>query len=181
MKGIKSLLVGEDGVGKTCMLVSYTCGALPVEELPPVFQPSRANVVVDGKPYQLTLQECFSTLQLHLTDVLLLCFSVSSSHSFQQIKDKWDPEVSRYFPGVPKLLVGTKVDLRNENSNNELVSETQGHSMGEEIGAVGYYECSGLTQQGLKQVFEEAIRAVDKPETPQHKQQKQKNSRCGIC
>ena len=35
--------------------------------------------------------------------------------------------------------------------------------MMEEISAVKYLECSGLTQKGLKMVFEEAVRAVLTP------------------
>lgn len=68
-------------------------------------------------------------------------------------------------------MVGTKLDLREDPEKLESLKEKglspitpeQGQDMAREIKAVCYMECSALTQKGLKEVFDEAIRAVIAP------------------
>merc|ERR1712186_110654 len=87
------------------------------------------------------------------TDVFLVCFSVISSSSFENVKTKWVPEIQHHAPNVPILLVGTKSDLRKDDStikqlssrNQQMVTVESGHKMGKEIGAVNFLECSALT------------------------------------
>jgi hypothetical protein len=55
------------------------------------------------------------------------------------------------------------------------LSYPQGMAMAKEVGAVKYLECSALTQKGLKNVFDEAIRAVLCP-APTKKVKKEKCS-----
>lgn len=87
------------------------------------------------------------------TDVFLVCFSVISPPSFENIKTKWVPEIRHHAPGVPIILVGTKLDLRDDETTIERLRERRFHpinySMGlqlaKEIGAVKYVEASSKT------------------------------------
>jgi len=186
MQNIKCVVVGDGAVGKTCLLISYTTNAFPGEYIPTVFDNYSANVMVDGKPINLGLwdtagQEDYDRLRplsYPQTDVFLVCFSVISQSSFENVKTKWVPEIQHHAPNVPILLVGTKSDLRkDENTIKQLNSRQQSvvtvenaQQMAKEIGAVNFLECSALTQEGLKQVFDDAIRAaMSKPNKPTRK------------
>lgn len=97
------------------------------------------------------------------TDVFLVCFSVTSPASFENVKEKWFPEVRHHCPGVPCLVVGTQVDLRDDpqvieklqRQKQRPVGAELGERLARELGAVKYVECSALTQKGLKNVFDE--------------------------
>jgi len=178
MQNIKSVIVGDGAVGKTCLLVSYTTNAFPHEYVPTVFDNYSANVMVDGLPINLSLWDTagqqdydrLRPLSYPQTDVFIIAFSIFSSVSFENVKNKWFPEIKHHSPDVPYLLVGTKCDLRHDQSiiqqlslkGMEIVKEAEGKRLAEEIGAARYLECSALTQEGLKEVFDTSIRVAMK-------------------
>jgi len=88
-------------------------------------------------------------------NVVILCFSVVDRQSFQSIKSKWNKEVEKYAPNVPKILVGLKSDLRKLDS----VSLAEGNELAKEIGAATYLECSAETQSP-SHIVSEATRLV---------------------
>jgi small GTP-binding protein len=47
------------------------------------------------------------------TDVILMCFSIDSPDSLENIPEKWTPEVKHFCPNVPIILVGNKKVRRN--------------------------------------------------------------------
>jgi len=82
------------------------------------------------------------------------------------------------------ILVGTKLDLRSDantvaklrEKNQTPITFEEGLEMARQIGATKYLECSALTQKGLKNVFDEAIRVVLCPPTPA----KGKGKKCSL-
>lgn len=170
------MILGDGAVGKTCLLISYTTNAFPGEYIPTVFDNYSANVMVDNRPINLGLwdtagQEDYDRLRplsYPQTDVFLLCFEISKPVSLENVANKWYPEIQHHAPGVPFILVGTKLDLRHhqdtckalEAKRQTPVSREQGEALCRKLGGYQYLECSALTQEGLKQVFDEAIRCV---------------------
>ena len=69
-------------------------------------------------------------------------------------------------PNTPFILLGTKVDLRGDRATvdeldkkqEEVVSKEEGKRMAESLKAAKYLECSALTQEGVKILFDDAIR-----------------------
>ncbi|CAF88687.1 unnamed protein product, partial [Tetraodon nigroviridis] len=60
------------------------------------------------------------------TDVILMCFSIDSPDSLENIPEKWTPEVKTFVPMSPSFLWGTKRNLRNdEHTRRELAKMKQ--------------------------------------------------------
>lgn len=186
---VKCVTIGDGAVGKTCMLISYTSNTFPTDYVPTVFDNFSANVVVDGSTVNLGLwdtagQEDYNRLRplsYRGADIFLLAFSLISKASYENIYKKWIPELKHYAPNVPIVLVGTKLDLRDDiqyisdHPGATPITTTQGEELRKMIGAVAYIECSSKTQQHVKSVFDTAIKvALRPPKVLKKKPQKQK-------
>lgn len=147
------------------------------------------DIFIDGQQIQLSLwdtagQEEFDKLRsLSYSDThcIILCFSIDSHDSLENVKNKWVGEILEHCEGVKLILVALKADLRqsdnddsntntNEDSNlgtsaytnngqlKKLVTYEEGVAMAKQIGALRYLECSAMKNRGVKEVFTEAAR-----------------------
>lgn len=173
---IKCVVVGDGAAGKTNMVLAYRSNEYGSFSYPSILDNFSKEMVVDGTEVELSVwdtygQQDYSRLRPLIypdTDVFLVVFSVDNGDSLENAKEVWYPEVSHFCPGTPIIVVGTKIDLRdNSPAPNELsvggkplLQYSEGLTVVKDIGAVRYVECSSLTQQGLKEVFEEAVRTV---------------------
>jgi len=172
----KLVIVGDGACGKTCLLIVFSKDQFPEVYVPTVFENYVADIEVDGRQVELALwdtagQEDYDRLRplsYPDTDVILMCFSIDSPDSLENIPEKWTPEVKHFCPNVPIILVGNKKDLRNDQNTirelskmkQEPVPEDQGKTMAEKVGAYAYLECSARTKDGVRAVFETATRAA---------------------
>ncbi|CAG0909059.1 unnamed protein product, partial [Cyprideis torosa] len=79
-----------------------------------------------------------------------------SPSSYENVKEKWVPEITHHCQKTPFLLVGTQIDLRDDSPTTERLAKNkqkpitseQGERLAKELHAVKYVECSALTQVG---------------------------------
>lgn len=173
MQSVKCVVVGDSAVGKTYLLYTYIKKIFPKEYIPGFDSMYSTQINVDGQTVSLNLsdtagKEGYETLRLlsyHQVNVIIICFSIASPSSYENVKQKWYPEVKHYCPKVPVLLVGTKSDLRDDQEvleklreqNQTTIDQQQGATMARQIKAVKYLECASINQDGLDEVFDEAV------------------------
>ncbi|KAL5108679.1 Rho-related GTP-binding protein RhoU [Taenia crassiceps] len=99
---VKCILIGESGVGKTSLVVSYTKDDYPVQHVPTAFDTYVVDLRVEN--HQINLQICDaggapgvrSLRELAYPDVhvVIFCFSVVQPETLWALRDRWLPELA---------------------------------------------------------------------------------------
>lgn len=163
-KGVSCLLVGDSKVGKTCMVRSYTQNEFPNEYKPTLLDNYKASVDTTLCRVNLEITDISGTHELDSirkamimgADVAIICYSMLDSNSLASAKDFWHKEILSVADYLPILLVGTQKD---EAGNTEEITK-KAEEVTTEIKACKNLTCSALTQEGLKKVFDSAIKIV---------------------
>ncbi|KAI8560349.1 hypothetical protein RHMOL_Rhmol04G0248600 [Rhododendron molle] len=165
----KILLIGDSGVGKSSLLVSFISSSL--QDLAPTIGVDFKikHVTVGGKRLKLTIwdtagQERFRTLTssyYRSAQGIILVYDVTRRETFTNLSDVWTKEVDLYSTNQDcvKMLVGNKVDRESER----VVSREEGIALAMEHGCL-FLECSARTRENVEQIFEElALKIMEVP------------------
>ena len=167
---LKCVVVGYAGTGKTCAIISHTTDFElnwgPHLYIPTLMHDFKKWGELNGTPYCMEVwdtqgQEDYNRLRPLAypgTHVFLIFCDVSDSKErLEGIHSFWLPEVTHSCPKVPIILVGSKIDLRG-HEGIETISVQEGNAMAAKRGAAKYMEISSLENQGLSELFDEAVK-----------------------
>ena len=62
-------------------------------------------------------------ININYQDIFLICFSLVTPASFENVRAKWCHEVRHHCPHIPIILVGTKLDLREDKETIDKLKE----------------------------------------------------------
>ncbi|KAI4120847.1 MAG: hypothetical protein LQ338_006726 [Usnochroma carphineum] len=138
------------------------------------------DIFVDGVDIELSLwdtagQEEFDrlrSLSYDDTHTIMLCFSVDSRDSLENVESKWVGEIAENCQGVKLVLVALKCDLRASGDDEEeedpsqprkekdMIDYKEGLEVARRIQALRYLECSAKRNRGVNEAFTEAARVA---------------------
>ncbi|KAI0494388.1 hypothetical protein KFK09_024522 [Dendrobium nobile] len=158
----KLLLIGDSGVGKSSLLLSFTSNTF--DDLSPTIGVDFKvkMVTIGGKKLKLALwdtagQERFRTLTnayYRGAHGIIMVYDVTRRDTFTNLSDIWAKEIELYSTNQDciKMVVGNKVDKLNARA----VTKKEGIDFARECGCL-FLECSAKTQSNVERCFEELV------------------------
>lgn len=161
---IKLLMIGDSGVGKTCLLLRYSNDSFSPTFITTIGIDFKIkNVEIDGKKCKLQVwdtagQERFRTITTSYfrgAHGIILVYDVTDRRSFENIRN-WMSQIQTHADvHVNKILVGNKCDMLEE----KVVSTEEGEGLAKEFG-MEFSECSAKTDINVDQSFLTVARQI---------------------
>ncbi|KAI9187855.1 GTP-binding protein [Blastocladiella emersonii ATCC 22665] len=154
---IKLLLIGDSGVGKSCLLLRFTDDSFTPSFITTIGIDFKIRTIeLDGKRIKLQIwdtagQERFRTITTAYyrgAMGILLIYDVTDERSFNNIRN-WIRNIEQHASvGVNKILVGNKCDV----TEKKVISKEQGQELADEFG-VKFIETSAKSNIGVEEAF----------------------------
>ncbi|XP_036406544.1 ras-related protein Rab-15-like [Megalops cyprinoides] len=151
------LLLGDSGVGKTCLLCRFTDSEFHSSHISTIGVDFKMKTLdMDGIRVRIQIwdtagQERYQTITKQYyrrAQGIFLVYDITSERSFQHIM-KWVSDVDEYAPDkVQKILIGNKSDEEQKRQ----VDTEQGDKLAKTYG-MDFFETSACTNHNIKESF----------------------------
>jgi len=164
----KVIVIGDPAVGKTSLLTKFATNQFEEKYLPTVGV-SILKEPMELKEYNATVNLMFWDIagqpqfyMLHRpyfngADGMLLVFDITRSSTFSNVNNWYSAAVKYGLSGIPRILIGNKVDLAEER---KIILPMAEH-LSEKLSAP-YFETSAITGENVKLVFQKIADLVYK-------------------
>ncbi len=162
----KVIVLGDPAVGKTDILKKFAKNHFEEKYLPTVgvsilkvpIELEDYNVTVNLMFWDIAGQPQFSMLHrpyYNGAEGMLLVFDITRSSTFSNINNWYSAAVKYGLSGIPRILIGNKVHLKEAR---KIILPMAEH-LSKKLGAP-YYDTSALTGQNVKEVFQKIAEMV---------------------
>lgn len=162
---LKVCCVGDGSVGKTSMVLQYCENKFKEDYIMTIgsnfaikdLRLEDEGVAVKVQIWDLAGQQHFSFVRPPFyrgSSGTIYVFDITRRESFQHL-DEWRKEVENVVPDKPYVIVGNKVDLKDER----VVSRSEGEEYAASLG-VSYYETSAKTGENLDEMFSKLVKSI---------------------
>lgn len=176
---VRVVVVGDRGSGKSSLIAAAASENFP-ESVSPVLPPTRlpADYYPDGVP--VTIIDTASSLEgkakleeeLKRADAVVITYACDKPETLNRLQTFWIPECRRLKVKVPVIVVGCKLDLRDEHYPMSL-EQVMAPIMQQFREIETCIECSAANLVQVPEVFYYAQKAVLHPTAPLFDQESQ--------
>ena len=156
----KVILVGEAGVGKTCLIKQYLYKTFDSEEIPTIAGvESYKELHLDNEILKLTIwdtcgQERFRSINkifMNKSNIVIFVYDITKIESFQELQNYWYKNVvSNLGKDIIYGVAANKTDLFAD----EKVNSNDGYNYAQSIGAI-FKETSSTIHDSIQELIEE--------------------------
>jgi len=170
------VLLGDQAVGKSSLWWTYLNSEFPDSEQLQLLNNEKENsqetqvgdvtyniIFSQDEPITENTNLRHRIQKLQKAKIFIIMYSIVDCRSFQNIKTKWVDELKRIDEDMPIVVVGNKIDLREEADQIPglaPISTEEGQQMVEELGLNGFLEISSKQQEGLRDLLRVIVDGV---------------------